>query len=97
MITSSRTHRAAAARSLAPARARPGGRWRLARRRRDPRDRRKVEIEVTAAAADLGWTFFGPLLAGMVGAMRSFSAAELDTAEEFLREVGAVVRWRASG
>jgi hypothetical protein len=29
--------------------------------------------------------------------MRSVSAAELDTAEEFLREVGAVVRWRASG
>ena len=52
---------------------------------------------MTAAAADLGWTFFGPLLAGMVGAMRSFSAAGLDTAEELLREVGAVVRWRASG
>jgi DNA-binding MarR family transcriptional regulator len=67
------------------------------RRRRDPQDRRKVEIAVTAAAIDLGWAFFGPLLAGMVGAMRSFSAADLDTAEEFLREVGAVVRWRATG
>jgi hypothetical protein len=33
------------------------------------------------------------MLTGMVGAMRSFSADELDTAERFLRKVaGAVAR-----
>jgi hypothetical protein len=35
--------------------------------------------------------FFGPLLTGMVGAMRSFSADELDTVERFLRKVAEAV------
>jgi DNA-binding MarR family transcriptional regulator len=62
-------------------------------RQPSPEDRRKVQIRVSDAAIDLGWTFFGPLLTGMMGAMRGFSSAELDTVERFLRDVAAVVRW----
>lgn len=60
-------------------------------RRRSRGDRRKVEIRVSDSAVALGWDFFGPLLTGMVGAMRSFSAGELDTVERFLREVAGAV------
>jgi DNA-binding MarR family transcriptional regulator len=56
-------------------------------RQRSSADRRKVEIHVSDQAVALGWEFFGPLLTGMVGAMRSFGAAELDTVDRFLREV----------
>lgn len=62
-------------------------------RQRSPADRRKVQIRVSTAAIDLGWTFFGPLLTSMISAMRPFSSADLDTVERFLREVAAVVRW----
>jgi DNA-binding MarR family transcriptional regulator len=62
-------------------------------RQRSPVDRRKVQIRVSAAAIDLGWTFFGPLLTSMISAMRPFSSAELDTVEQFLAEVAAVLRW----
>lgn len=61
------------------------------RRERSARDRRKVEIRVTAEAMALGWAFFGPLLTGMVGAMRSFGADELETVERFLRRVAEAV------
>jgi DNA-binding MarR family transcriptional regulator len=63
------------------------------RRERDPADRRKVEIRVTEEAVRLGWSFFGPLLTGMVRAMRPFSPSDLDTVEAFLSEVAAVTRW----
>lgn len=63
------------------------------RRERRPDDRRKVEIRVTEEAVALGWSFFGPLLTGMVRAMRPFGPADLDTVEAFLSEVAAVVRW----
>ena len=56
-------------------------------RQRSSADRRKVEIRVSDQAVALGWEFFGPLLTGMLGAMRSFGAAELDTVDRFLREV----------
>jgi DNA-binding MarR family transcriptional regulator len=59
-------------------------------RQRSSADRRKVEIRVSDQAVALGWEFFGPLLTGMVAAMRSFGAAELDTVDRFLREVAAV-------
>ena len=64
-------------------------------RQRSLADRRKVQIGVSAAAIDLGWTFFGPLLTSMIGAMRALSSAELDTVSRFLAEVAAVVRWSA--
>jgi DNA-binding MarR family transcriptional regulator len=65
------------------------------RRARSLRDRRKVEILVTDEAVSLGWTFFGPLLLGMVEAMRPFSAEELSTVETFLNAVAGVTRWPA--
>ena len=54
------------------------------RRVRDTRDRRKVLLEVTPAAVDLGWSFFGPLIDASVAGMAAFSPAELDTARRFL-------------
>jgi DNA-binding MarR family transcriptional regulator len=62
-------------------------------RQRSSADRRKVEIRVSDEAVALGWEFFGPLLTGMVRAMRSFDAAELDTVDRFLREVAAAASW----
>jgi hypothetical protein len=41
-----------------------------------------------------GWDFFGPLLTGMIAAMRPFRPAELDIIERFLHEVAAVTRWQ---
>jgi DNA-binding MarR family transcriptional regulator len=61
-------------------------------RQRSTADRRKVEIRVSDQAVALGWAFFGPLLTGMVSAMRSFDAAELDTVDRFLQEVAAVAQ-----
>ena len=58
-------------------------------RERSSADRRKVEIHVSDQAVALGWEFFGPLLSGMVAAMRSFDAAELDAVDRFLRAVAA--------
>jgi DNA-binding MarR family transcriptional regulator len=54
------------------------------RRARSARDRRKVEVQVTEEAVALGWAFFGPLLSGMVAAMRPFSPDELEVVERFL-------------
>ncbi|MGC9664996.1 MarR family transcriptional regulator [Planosporangium sp. 12N6] len=61
------------------------------RRERDTRDRRRVRLVVSSKAMDLGWSFFGPLISGMVGAMRSFDEAELATVERFLRAMNDVV------
>ena len=63
-------------------------------RERSSADRRKVEIHVSDQAVALGWEFFGPLLTGMVAAMRSFDAAELDTVDRFLRAVAAAAGGR---
>lgn len=63
-------------------------------RQRSAADRRKVEIHVSDQAVALGWEFFGPLLSGMVAAMRSFDAAELDTVDRFLRAVAAAAGGR---
>jgi DNA-binding MarR family transcriptional regulator len=53
-------------------------------RARDTRDRRKVFLEVTPEAVDLGWSFFGPLINAAVSGMRSFTDAELATVRRFL-------------
>jgi hypothetical protein len=47
-------------------------------------DRRKVFLEVTPEAVDLGWSFFGPLINAAVAGMRSFTDAELTTVHRFL-------------
>ncbi len=51
---------------------------------RDTADRRKVFLQVTPEAVDLGWSFFGPLINAAVAGMRSFTDAELATAQRFL-------------
>jgi DNA-binding MarR family transcriptional regulator len=61
-------------------------------RHRSSADRRKVELRVSDQAVALGWAFFGPLLTGMVRAMRSFAPDELDTVGRFLREVAAAAQ-----
>ncbi len=56
----------------------------LVERVRDTRDRRRVFLEVTPRAVDLGWSFFGPLIDAAVAGTRSFSDTELVTVAEFL-------------
>jgi DNA-binding MarR family transcriptional regulator len=51
---------------------------------RDTRDRRKVFLEVTPAAVEFGWSFFGPLIDATVAGMAAFTAAELDSARRLL-------------
>lgn len=58
---------------------------------RDTRDRRKVFVEVTPAAVDLGWSFFGPLIHATLDGMRSFTEAELATVDRFLDTVGGII------
>ncbi len=72
----------------------------LVRRERDTQDRRRVLLAVQDQAVALGWSFFGPLIREMVGAMRSFDEAELDTVRRFLlamRDVAAAGRRGGSG
>jgi DNA-binding MarR family transcriptional regulator len=65
------------------------------RRVRDTRDRRKVFLEVTPEAVELGWAFFGPQIGAMVAGMRSFTGAELTTVGRFLDALSDIaVRYR---
>ena len=61
------------------------------RRERDAADRRRVRLVVQEGAVELGWSFFGPLIASMVEAMRSFEPAELATVQRFLHGMSDVV------
>lgn len=60
------------------------------RRERDSTDRRRVRLVVSDQAMALGWSFFGPLIDGMLTAMRSFTDAELDTVTRFLTAIAGV-------
>ncbi len=65
------------------------------RRRRDPSDRRRVLLDVTPSAKDLGWAFFGPLMASIVTATTTFDETEIATVRRFLetvREAAATYR-----
>ncbi|MEV5434684.1 helix-turn-helix domain-containing protein [Streptomyces sp. NPDC052682] len=67
----------------------------LVRRERDTRDRRRVVLVVRDEAVSLGWSFFGPLIQEMVGALGSFDEQELATVRRFLaamRDVTAAGR-----
>lgn len=61
------------------------------RRVRDAADRRRVHLVVQERAVELGWSFFGPLIASMVEAMRPFQPAELATVARFLHSMSDVV------
>jgi DNA-binding MarR family transcriptional regulator len=68
------------------------------RRERDPGDRRRVLLRVDEPAMAMGWSFFGPLIGSVVAAAGSFSPAELETVDRFLRQAGeAVAAQRAAG
>ncbi|TCN57063.1 DNA-binding MarR family transcriptional regulator [Rhodococcus sp. SMB37] len=57
------------------------------RRRRDERDRRRVLLEVTSAARDRGWEFFGPLIASATTALDAYGADERATINRFLTDM----------
>lgn len=57
--------------------------------RRIPRtdDRRRVDILVTPAAKELGWSFFGPLIEATAGVLRTRTAGQRDVIDSFLEDV----------
>lgn len=61
------------------------------RRERDDADRRRVHLVVTDDAMELGWTFFGPLIDGVVSVLDGFDDIERDVVRRFLGRVGDVV------
>lgn len=66
-------------------------------RERDTGDRRRVLLVVQDRAVALGWSFFGPLIADMVGEMRSFDETELATVRRFLLAMRDVAAARRGG
>jgi len=56
----------------------------LVRRERDTADRRRVLLAVEDRAVELGWSFFGPTIEGLLAGMSAFDDAELATVERFL-------------
>ncbi|MFI7399770.1 MarR family transcriptional regulator [Streptomyces sp. NPDC049541] len=57
------------------------------RRVRDPRDRRRVVIEVTERAEELGWSSFGPLIERTVELLQGYDERELAAVKGFLAGV----------
>ncbi|WP_436849809.1 MarR family winged helix-turn-helix transcriptional regulator [Streptomyces californicus] len=56
----------------------------LVRRKRDENDRRRVILTVEQKAMELGWSFFGPLIASLVDAAEDFTSGELDIVHRYL-------------
>ncbi|KUL51431.1 MarR family transcriptional regulator [Streptomyces sp. NRRL F-4489] len=56
----------------------------LVRRRRDERDRRRVLLAVEQKAVEVGWAFFGPLIANLVETAEDFTPGELDAIQRYL-------------
>lgn len=56
-------------------------------RDRDLSDRRRVNLQVTEHATELGWSFFGPLIAHTIAVTDRFSDTETTTNARFLDEV----------
>ncbi|GCB50032.1 MarR family winged helix-turn-helix transcriptional regulator [Streptomyces sp. NL15-2K] len=54
------------------------------RRVRGERDRRKVVIEVSEGAVELGWDFFGPLIGRAVDLLQGYDERELAAIRGFL-------------
>lgn len=57
------------------------------RRVRGERDRRRVVIEVSEAAVELGWAFFGPLIDRTVGLLATYDEREKAAIRGFLSGV----------
>ncbi|WP_334595047.1 MarR family transcriptional regulator [Streptomyces sp. B21-083] len=56
----------------------------LVRRRRAEDDRRRVVLTVEPKAVELGWSFFGSLIANLVDAAQEFTPGELDVVHRYL-------------
>ncbi|MFE8014024.1 MarR family winged helix-turn-helix transcriptional regulator [Streptomyces antibioticus] len=69
----------------------------LVQRSRDTADRRRVLLNVTEKATELGWAFFGPVIGEVVTATESFEAGELETVRRFLTAVLESTRRRSAG
>lgn len=59
----------------------------LVRRTKDTVDRRRVLLEVEEKAIELGWSFFGPLIAEVVAVAEDFDTGEVETVRRFLTAV----------
>ncbi|MDH6678887.1 DNA-binding MarR family transcriptional regulator [Rhodococcus sp. LBL1] len=59
------------------------------RRSRDTADRRRVLLEVTPSAMELGWSFFGPLIGAATETIERFTPDERTTIERFLVQMAA--------
>ncbi|WP_405658199.1 MarR family transcriptional regulator [Streptomyces sp. NBC_01166] len=59
----------------------------LVQRTKDTVDRRRVLLEVEEKATELGWSFFGPVLADVVAVAESFDTDERETVRSFLTAV----------
>ncbi len=53
-------------------------------RKRDENDRRRVMLTVERKAVELGWSFFGSLIANLVDAAKDFTPGELDIVHRYL-------------
>ncbi len=56
----------------------------LVRRGRDEQDRRRILLAVEPKAVELGRSFFGPLIGGLVEAAGQFTPRELDVVRRYL-------------
>ena len=63
----------------------------LVSREHDQNDRRRVLLQVTAHAAELGTTFFGPVIDRAVNELARFTPEQRATIDEFLTAMHAVV------
>ena len=66
-------------------------------RNRDASDRRRINLQVPTEATELGWSFFGPLIAHTVAVTDRFSDTETATIARFIDEaLGAVAETRTA-
>ncbi len=61
------------------------------RRERDPVDRRRVRLIVTAEAKRLGWAFFGPLMARLLETMTRYRDHELADIQRSLSQTAETI------
>ncbi|GAA4473160.1 MarR family transcriptional regulator [Rhodococcus olei] len=67
------------------------------KRVRDEKDRRRVRIDVTPAAVELGWTFFGPVITHATAATEKYGSRDRRAIDTFLEDMlGAVDAAKAS-
>ncbi|MGW6695477.1 MarR family transcriptional regulator [Rhodococcus sp. NPDC054953] len=73
------------------------GRAGLVRRTRDERDRRRVRVDVTPHAVELGWSFFGPVIANATAVIGGYSVEDRAVVDRFLADMTRAVEAQAGG